>query len=196
MKHITCYECFPPRSGKHYFLAGKPIHTRTDCPPNTIYFLNKSDMKPLKKHPKQQRMEEMTFPIIKPGKKTKEMRRWDKALEESREGLEKQRCKSCGVYPGSSHTDRCESLLEIRKRAWKEYIRTHSEDLKGNYTVKDGVCTVKIKDVSPGEHKVVWEGREYLRSINDDNGFRLMPRLVWRVVAVVILVIICLVIIL
>ena len=146
MKHITCYECFPPRSGKHYFLAGKLIHTRTDCPPNTIYFLNKSDMKPLKKHPKQQRMEEMTFPIIKP-------------------------FKFYGAHDGTYGTSGG-NLMGCE----------HGVD-------KRTICT-------QCENKVTMTGREWLRSINDDNGFTLMPRLVWRVVAVVILVIICLVVIL
>lgn len=152
-------------------------------------------MKPLKKHPKQQRMEDMTTPdgkfihksikgrklsvttsgktMLSPGaktvyfpsvedmkipgsvgKKTEEMRRWDKALEESRRGLEDNRCKSCGVYPGSSHTDRCETLLEIRKRAWKEYKKND---------------------------KVTWEGREYLRSINNEHHY-------WHLLAGLILI--------
>jgi len=117
-------------------------------------------MKPLKKHPKQQRMEDMKFPGSV-GKKTEEMRRWDKVLEESRRGLEDNRCKSCGVYPGSSHTDRCETLLEIRKRAWKEYKKND---------------------------KVTWEGREYLRSINDDMGLTIMSRLAWHLLAGLILI--------
>ena len=38
------------------------------------------------------------------------------------------------------------------------------------------------------KEKNIWTGREYLRSINDDNGFTLLPRIVWRVVAVGVLV--------
>lgn len=133
-------------------------------------------MKHLKKHPKQQRMEDMTFPITKPGnktnklvadifdrgplwkgKKTKEMHRWDKVIKESADALEENRCQSCGVYPGSSHTERCETLLEIRKRAWKEYKKND---------------------------RVIWTGHEFLRSINDDMGFTIMSRLAWRMVAV------------
>jgi len=160
VKHITCYECFPPRSGKHYFLAGKPIHTRTDCPPNTIYFLNKSDMKHLKKHPKQQRMEEMTFPITKPLTSSGPLRV---------RTITKTFINEAGnipVFNDLASEDQKKIINEAMKRS------------------------KKLQDVK------IWTGREYLRSINDDNGFTLMPRIVWRVVAVVILVIICLVIIL
>lgn len=38
------------------------------------------------------------------------------------------------------------------------------------------------------ERKITMTGREWLRSINDDLGFTLMPRIVWRVVAVGVLV--------
>lgn len=78
----------------------------------------------LKKHPKQQRMEDMTFPIIKP----------------------------------------TNSQLRTYKKLQKDM---------------DNAVGV-LSD----EGKVIWEGREWLRSINDDNGFTLMPRIVWRLVAV------------
>lgn len=115
-------------------------------------------MKPLPKHPKQQRMEDMTFPMLKPSSKTKEMHRWDKVLKESEQGLENQRCKSCGVYPGSSHTDRCEVLSEIRKLAWKEYKKSD---------------------------KVIWEGREWLQSISDPHHERHVAVVVLLVVAII-----------
>lgn len=86
-------------------------------------------MKTLKKHPKQQRMEEMNIP------------------------------GSFVTMTGTSKRNRCE---------------------------------VKIKEVPYGNYKVEWtkdrHPREFLRSINDDNGFTLMPRIVWRVVAVGVLV--------
>lgn len=50
-----------------------------------------------------------------------------------------------------------------------------------------GLCQNCIRTRFDGE-KVTWEGREWLRSINDDNGFTLLPRIVWRVVAVGVLV--------
>jgi len=89
-------------------------------------------MKHLKKHPKQQRMEEMTFPIIKPVPKGKYINRFKERV----------------------------------------YISGGNE-------------SILIYNLP--EEKVTMTGCEYLRSINDDNGFTLMPRIVWRVVAVVIL---------
>lgn len=92
-------------------------------------------MKHLKKHPKQQRMEDMTFPMVKPGN-------WC-YFHPTRRAV---------VYSGTPEANLCQECLD--------------ESLS----------------------KVIWEGREWLRSINDDNGFRLMPRLAWRVVAVGVLV--------
>lgn len=119
-------------------------------------------MKPLKKHPKQQRMEEMTFPITKPSN-----------------------CKH--GTPVSLYSVPCAKCVVERSK--------RSIDKDGAWEVKDDQYQGCHKRTWTKE-KVTWEGREYLRSINDDNGFTLMPRIVWRVVAVVILVIICLVVIL
>jgi len=112
-------------------------------------------MKHLKKHPKQQRMEDMNIPGSRkfPTKKVK--------------GL--YRVTYGDVDMGSELTlDKLEAIEKDMRKVFKEDMTD----------------------------KVIWEGREWLRSINDDNGFTLMPRIVWRVVAVVILVIICLVIVL
>lgn len=100
-------------------------------------------MKHLKKHPKQQRMEEMTFPLHKPG--------------------------NCFYHPKEL------AVVNVEKAAY---------DLGITYF---GLCQKCLRDRFSGE-KVTWEGREWLRSINDDNGFRFMPRIVWRVVAVGVLV--------
>lgn len=91
-------------------------------------------MKKPKKHPKQQRMEEMTFPIFKPGK--------------------------CIYHPKEP------AVLMSANHAYN-------------------LCQ---KCLDKSLSKVTMTGREYLRSINDDNGFTLMPRIVWRVVAVGVLV--------
>lgn len=88
-------------------------------------------MKHLKKHPKQQRMEEMTFPIIKPSRL-----------------VHKDTLSAFGDLDQDTQKDMLSAVRAIRKE------------------------------------QVTMTGREYLRSINDDNGFTLMPRLVWRVVAV------------
>lgn len=93
-------------------------------------------MKPLKKHPKQQRMEEMTFPIIKPGKK--------RVLDE-----------------------------QTRKLVNEAFTK-----ISALFPYPDPMYQEQYKGPN------LWTGREYLRSINDDNGFTLMPRIVWRVVAV------------
>lgn len=60
-----------------------------------------------------------------PFKKTKEMRRWDKVLKELAEGLEAQKCTSCGAYPGHFHSDDCSvwSLTinrEMIQKAWRQ----------------------------------------------------------------------------
>lgn len=93
-------------------------------------------MKQLKKHPKQQRMEDITFPIIRLGK--------------------------CFYHP-------------------KEPAVIQSGTPEYNFCKK---CWA----IHFNKEKVTMTGREYLRSINDDNGFTLMPRIVWRVVAVGLLI--------
>jgi len=90
-------------------------------------------MKHLKKHPKQQRMEDITFPL--------------------------QKDKKFGMYKNSDI--RC----------------THN-------VLKSLVCA---RCVAENKEKVTWEGREWLRSINDDMGFTIMSRLEWRMVAASIL---------
>lgn len=42
-KYATCYDCFPPKSGKHFFLRGIPVHTRIDCSPGMLYFIHEKD---------------------------------------------------------------------------------------------------------------------------------------------------------
>lgn len=39
---MTCYQCNPPRKGKHLFLSGMPVHIRVDCPPDVLYMINES----------------------------------------------------------------------------------------------------------------------------------------------------------
>jgi len=97
-------------------------------------------MKNLKKHPKQQRMEDMTFPITKP-------------------------LTSSGPLRVEEYTVFTSGGLKI------------TYDSRGNEIKKEYFPLIPVE-------KVTMTGREYLRSINDDNGFRLMPRIVWRVVAV------------
>lgn len=72
-------------------------------------------MKPLKKHPKQQRMEDITFPIQKPK-------------------------KTFGIHKTS--------------------------DIRCIHNVLKSVVCVRCREEM--EEKVTWEGREWLRSINDD----------------------------
>lgn len=116
--------------------------------------------KPLPKNPLVQRMEDMQIPGSV--KKTKAMYEWDKALEESRQGLEDQRCKSCRVYPGSSHKENCSELLRIRTKAYKEYKR---------------------KSEAP-------HTREYLRPISDPHHGRHVFMVLVLIVAVVIAVVV------
>lgn len=52
---------------------------------------------------------------MKPLKKTKEMRRWDKVLKELAEGLEAQKCTSCGAYPGQTHTNDCSVWDKVQR---------------------------------------------------------------------------------
>lgn len=113
-------------------------------------------MKQLKKHPKQQRMEEMTFPIIKPNKNL------NKFIAKALDG--KKRLDLSGGVRKGKYTTR-----------YKERVY-----------ISGGDESILIYNL-PNE-KVTMTGREYLRSINDDNGFTLMPRIVWRVVAVGVLV--------
>lgn len=80
-------------------------------------------MKPLPKHPKQQRMEDMTFPLLKPSKK-----------------------------------------IQREYKQYQKYIDVCVGDLKKDEEYEaywDGNNWI-LKD------KVIWEGREWLRSINDD----------------------------
>lgn len=117
-------------------------------------------MKNLKKHPKQQRMEDMTFPVFNdlPEEEQKKIikgaMKIAKELQEHALGRENDRCKECGAYPGDQHL------------TW---------------------CPMPARNQE--ENRVTMTGREYLRSINDDLGFTLMPRIVWRVVAVGVLVV-------
>jgi hypothetical protein len=94
-------------------------------------------MKQLKKHPKQQRMEDMKI-------------------------------------PGSG--------LKVEKFGETAIIRRDFKKplVEGKHTI-DGICTLVIKNVPPVDHKVTWEGREYLRSINNEHNY-------WHLLAGLILI--------
>lgn len=100
-----------------------------------------------------------------------------------------------GKYKAKKSTEKATNFMNNKKPAVFDNMRfplhnadstvTTVGDLKKNKKYKahwDGKKMVVEKE------KVTWEGGEWLRSINDDNGFTLMPRIVWRMVAVVLLV--------
>ena len=43
---FTCNDCLPSKNIKeHKYINNIPIHERTDCPENTLFFLNESNLK-------------------------------------------------------------------------------------------------------------------------------------------------------
>lgn len=174
-------------------------------------------MKPLKKHPKQQRMEEMTFPIIKPSRlvhKDTLSAFGDLDQDVQKDMLRSVRAirKEKVLYSGELKTRKVTNeemtfpitkplnLKGFKSKAVPIFKESAADD---NYIIKNSVFIANINDVPPGDHKIIWQGnlipvthkekvtmtgREYLRSINDDLGFTLLPRIVWRVVAVVVFV--------
>ena len=150
-------------------------------------------MKPLKKHPKQQRMEEMNIP----GSNKKPSRLVHKdtlsVFNDLDQDVQKDMLRSVRairkekiLYSGELKTRRVtneEMTFPIIKPVPKGKFITR---YKKRIYVSGGDESILIYE-RPKE-KVTMTGREYLRSINDDNGFTLMPRLAWRVVAVGVLV--------
>lgn len=119
---------------------------------------------------------DMTFPITKTGKKM------NKIIARALDG------KKPLDLSGGVHKSKGKPLTISGFRYRVESMK--QEPISPNPT------WFTIEHHQPPRETATMTGREWLRSINDDNGFTLMPRIIWRVVAVVILVIICLVIIL
>lgn len=135
-------------------------------------------MKPLKKHPKQQRMEEMTFPIFK--------EKGSALTLDKLEAMEKDMRK--GFKNGSMTATEVAYDHREKRRAERQRAKFPAS---ATYYINNKEVVVELKlDTNKNQRndKITWEGREYLRSINDDLGFTLMPRIVWRVVAVGVLV--------
>lgn len=148
-------------------------------------------MKPLKKHPKQQRMEEMTFPLHKEKGNTLTLDKLEVMEKDMRKGFKNESWEvKDDQYQGCS------------KRTWTKVKPDKWSFLSSSFTpgtcwyhptrpavVMSGTLAYNLcQSCLDRERKVTMTGREYLRSINDDLGFTLMPRLVWRVVAVGVLV--------
>lgn len=152
-------------------------------------------MKHLKKHPKQQRMEDMTFPLQKNKPSPVFVRMGDKIIPyRGKSGNKKgtnivsNKSPDINIFVDTnldSHTyiNNKKVTFPIQKRTFGIYKTSDTRCIHN--TLESLVCAYCIAEK---QEKVVWEGREWLRSINDDNGFTLMPRLAWRLVAVGVLV--------
>lgn len=155
-------------------------------------------MKHLKKHPKQQRMEDMTFPLVKPSRKAlRSHKMYQKALDRCAGGSVTFPLQKFDPNPKSlGFAVAVRKLLDEGTKPEKDMTFPITKPLTSNGR---DVCVGDLKKDEEYEaywdgnnwilkEKVTMTGREWLRSINDDNGFTLMPRIVWRLVAVGVLV--------
>jgi len=163
-------------------------------------------MKNLKKHPKQQRMEDMTFPLNKNTSQAVFIRRGEKIYPFKGQ---------LGTVPGTNMINDTSPDIDVILDTnlethifinGKRVVNTkQTEDITfplqkdkkfGMYKNSDIRCTHNVLKslvcaccVAENKDKITWTGREYLRSINDDMGFTIMSRLAWRMVAVGVLVV-------
>lgn len=133
-------------------------------------------MKHLKKHPKQQRMEDMTFPLQKDKSSPVFVRMGDKIIPyKGKLGTKK------GKNIVNNHSPNVDIFIDsyLDSHVYIDGKEVDTSELGSELTLdkleaqfKKAFESGELQDnaiyMMPEQEKVIWEGREWLRSINDD----------------------------